>query len=352
MSWLFGKSKTPQEIIREHQRTLQRSMRELERERVKLEQQEVKLKNDIKKAAKNNQIVRPAQPSRRFQGGRAPNPPASPLRALAAATERGQDHGQGHGADAAVHSKVPPDARPAPGRQLAHAGPRRGGARGAGLPPPWSHPFFVCGPGRFRGRRGRQTMRSTQSMADAMKGVAKAMRSMNRQINLPGIQKIMQDFERESEIMDMKEEMMNDAIDDAVDDENDEEETEAIVNQVLEEIGINLTQAVRLTRAGRATGGGACAHGGCARGATRRGVGNRRGRSRPPCRPRPRRPRRPGTTWTPRCGAAGATARGAVGGGLTRWQLAGKGDATRWGCAAPSTAGELAEMSGPHPLYM
>ena len=105
-------------------------------------------------------------------------------------------------------------------------------------------------------------MRSTQSMADAMKGVAKAMRSMNRQINLPGIQKIMQDFERESEIMDMKEEMMNDAIDDAVDDENDEEETEAIVNQVLEEIGINLTQAVRLTRAGRATGGGACAHGG------------------------------------------------------------------------------------------
>jgi len=97
-------------------------------------------------------------------------------------------------------------------------------------------------------------MRSTQSMADAMKGVAKAMRSMNRQINLPGIQKIMQDFERESEIMDMKEEMMNDAIDDAVDDENDEEETETIVNQVLEEIGINLTQAVRPARAGNARG--------------------------------------------------------------------------------------------------
>jgi hypothetical protein len=38
--------------------------------------------------------------------------------------------------------------------------------------------------------RGGQTMRSTQSMADAMKGVAKAMRSMNKQINLPGIQKV------------------------------------------------------------------------------------------------------------------------------------------------------------------
>ena len=58
MSFLFGSSKTPQEIIREHQRTLQRSMRELDRERTKLEQQEVKLKADIKKAAKQNQIVR------------------------------------------------------------------------------------------------------------------------------------------------------------------------------------------------------------------------------------------------------------------------------------------------------
>lgn len=34
----------------------------------------------------------------------------------------------------------------------------------------------------------------------------------------------MMDFERQSEIMDMKEEMMNDAIDDAMGDEDDEEE--------------------------------------------------------------------------------------------------------------------------------
>lgn len=59
-------------------------------------------------------------------------------------------------------------------------------------------------------------MQSNQSMADAMKGVTKAMKSMNNKINLPQIQKIMMDFEKESEIMDMKEEMMNDAIDDAV----------------------------------------------------------------------------------------------------------------------------------------
>lgn len=45
-----------------------------------------------------------------------------------------------------------------------------------------------------------------------------------RQLNLPQIQKILQEFEKQSEIMDMKEEIMNDAIDDAMEDEADEEE--------------------------------------------------------------------------------------------------------------------------------
>ena len=44
------------------------------------------------------------------------------------------------------------------------------------------------------------------------KGVTKAMMSMNRQMKLPQIQQIMQEFEKQSEIMDMKEEMMNDVI--------------------------------------------------------------------------------------------------------------------------------------------
>lgn len=46
----------------------------------------------------------------------------------------------------------------------------------------------------------------------------------DRQLKLPQIQKIMQEFEKQSEIMDMKEEMMSDAIDDAMGDEADEEE--------------------------------------------------------------------------------------------------------------------------------
>ncbi|KAK2096519.1 Charged multivesicular body protein 2A [Saguinus oedipus] len=90
-----------------------------------------------------------------------------------------------------------------------------------------------------------QTLKSNNSVAQAMKGVTKAMGTMNRQLKLPQIQKIMMEFERQTEIMDMKEEMMNDAIDDAIDDamgdEEDEEENDAIVSQVLDELGLSLT---------------------------------------------------------------------------------------------------------------
>merc|ERR1719341_776147 len=80
-----------------------------------------------------------------------------------------------------------------------------------------------------------QTLKSQNSMAQAMKGVTKAMMMMNKQMKLPEIQKIMQEFEKQSEIMDMK-----DVMDDAMGDEDDEEETDAIVTQVLDELGLQL----------------------------------------------------------------------------------------------------------------
>lgn len=87
-----------------------------------------------------------------------------------------------------------------------------------------------------------QTLRSQNAMAQAMKGnlffylirvilnvllfigVTRAMASMNRQLNLPQIQRILQEFEKQSEIMDMKEDVMNEAIDDAMEGDDDEEE--------------------------------------------------------------------------------------------------------------------------------
>lgn len=71
-----------------------------------------------------------------------------------------------------------------------------------------------------------------------------AMGAMNRGLNLPQIQRIMTEFERESATMDMKEEMMSDAVDDVMDDEleDEEEEGDKILKQVLDEIGVDLSQ--------------------------------------------------------------------------------------------------------------
>ncbi|CAH1765730.1 6346_t:CDS:2, partial [Entrophospora sp. SA101] len=173
---LFGRKKTPAEMLREHQRALQRAQREMDRERVKLEASEKKLIADIKKAAKENQmsackimakdLVRTRRYSQKFQGMKAQLQ--------------------------AVSLRI-------------------------------------------------QTLRSNQQMTEAMRGATK---SMNRQMNLPAMQKIMMEFEKESEMMDMKEEVMNDVIDDTMAEEDDEEETEMIVNQVLDEIGITLDQSL------------------------------------------------------------------------------------------------------------
>ena len=77
--------------------------------------------------------------------------------------------------------------------------------------------------------------------------IIQAMGAMNRGLNLPQIQKIMNEFERESATMDMKEEMMSDAVDDVMDDdlEDEEEEGDKILKQVLDEIGVDLSQQVR-----------------------------------------------------------------------------------------------------------
>jgi charged multivesicular body protein 2A len=85
------------------------------------------------------------------------------------------------------------------------------------------------------------TLKSNHAMAQAMKGVTKAMATMNKTMKLPEIQKIMMEFEKQSEIMDMKEEMMDDAIDSALGDDSDEIESDKIVTQVLDELGIELT---------------------------------------------------------------------------------------------------------------
>lgn len=77
----------------------------------------------------------------------------------------------------------------------------------------------------------------------AMKGATVALGSMNKSMNLPQLQRIAMEFERENDIMDQRQEMMDDAIDDAMD-VGVEEEGDEVVEQVLEEIGVDLSQSV------------------------------------------------------------------------------------------------------------
>lgn len=94
-----------------------------------------------------------------------------------------------------------------------------------------------------------QTVRSNEQMMQSMKGATSLLGSMNRQMNLPALQRIAMEFERENDIMDQRQEMMDDAIDDATG-ADDEEEGEEVVNQVLDEIGIDLGQTLGETPAG------------------------------------------------------------------------------------------------------
>lgn len=57
MSFLFGKRQTPEEMLRNNQRALNKAMRDLDRERTNLENQEKKVIADIKKMAKMGQMV-------------------------------------------------------------------------------------------------------------------------------------------------------------------------------------------------------------------------------------------------------------------------------------------------------
>lgn len=57
MEFLFGKKKTPAQMLRENQRLLTRAMRDLDRERASMEKQEKKIIADIKQMAKKNEMA-------------------------------------------------------------------------------------------------------------------------------------------------------------------------------------------------------------------------------------------------------------------------------------------------------
>lgn len=84
-------------------------------------------------------------------------------------------------------------------------------------------------------------MQSNMKMADAMGSTTKTMTSMNKLMDPQKTAATMREFEKQNARMDMTEEMMNDTLDDILNESGDEEEQDAIVSQVLDEIGIEIT---------------------------------------------------------------------------------------------------------------
>jgi len=173
MEGLFGQGKTPQQRLKEYQRSIKKSVREMTRERTGLERQEKKLMTDIKKAAKDGQMD--------------------------AAKIMAKDLVRTRGYIKKMHKMT-------------------------------SHMEAVS--------LRLATMSSSMQMAQCMKGVTKVMGKMNSKMNVPQLQKIMMEFEKQNEMMGMKEEMMEDAMDDAFADDEDEDEEEAVVGAILAELGI------------------------------------------------------------------------------------------------------------------
>lgn len=176
MMGIFGQQKTFKEIVREQKRMVDKSMRELERERAGLEKTEKKLIMDIKKAAKDEKNMKAVQ----------------------------------------IMAKDLVRIRK-------------------------NQTKFVSMVAQLRAVSLQMTeMKSTMALQDSMRSATRAMMVMNRRMNLPALQRIMMEFQKQTEQMEMKQEVMSDAVEDALDDDEDEEEQEAIVGQILDEIGINL----------------------------------------------------------------------------------------------------------------
>ncbi|CAH0515274.1 unnamed protein product [Peronospora belbahrii] len=89
-----------------------------------------------------------------------------------------------------------------------------------------------------------ETASSAEAMTSALQGTTTAMKAMASTMNLPRLNQIMMEYTKESEKMEMTQEMIGDTIEDVMEAEQDEEEEDKIVGQVLDEIGIDMTGAV------------------------------------------------------------------------------------------------------------
>eukprot|EP00899_Mesostigma_viride_P010317 jgi/Mesvir1/19287/Mv10362-RA.1 len=85
-----------------------------------------------------------------------------------------------------------------------------------------------------------QAMQATAAVAQGMKTATSAMTTMNQVINPVQQQKVAMEFSKQSQQLDMAEEIMGSAMDDAFENDGEEEETNELVNEVLDDIGVTV----------------------------------------------------------------------------------------------------------------
>ena len=81
-------------------------------------------------------------------------------------------------------------------------------------------------------------------LAGAMTTATQSMTAMNKTMKPEQLSRTMQEFGKASTHMEMTEEMMSDALDDILNESGDEEAGDSIVQQVLDEIGIDISSKV------------------------------------------------------------------------------------------------------------
>lgn len=89
-------------------------------------------------------------------------------------------------------------------------------------------------------------MESTEQMMKSMSQITKSLKGMNDRFKIPEMQKIVMDFEKNNDQLDMKSELMEDGID-SVFGQDDEAviDEKALVSQILDEVGFNMKDRLK-----------------------------------------------------------------------------------------------------------
>ncbi|CAN1809892.1 unnamed protein product [Linum perenne] len=96
-----------------------------------------------------------------------------------------------------------------------------------------------------------QALYANTSISTGMKGATKAMVAMNKQMAPAKQAKVIREFQKQSQQLDMTIEMMSESIDETLDKDEAEEETEELTNQVLDEIGVDIASQLSSAPKGR-----------------------------------------------------------------------------------------------------